>query len=106
MTNEAKTTNGASPNGAAKPNGAPQLPEGMTPEQAAQIADKMNANAFPLQFNVGGAELKLHADGTWSGDGDRFLSELHNLKNGGMDPIVHMTLWSVARAIRAGLDRK
>lgn len=54
---------------------------------------------FPSSVFVGGASIKLNADGSWDGDGDAFLAALAVAKQD-MSPISMPILWLVANAIR------
>ncbi len=53
---------------------------------------------FPSNVSIGGATIKLHADGTWEGDREAFVDALKNAKQDGTG-ISMPLLWLVSHAI-------
>lgn len=56
------------------------------------------APMFPAEIGVGDARITLHADGSWSGDRDKFIAELKEAKQVGYN-LMMPTLWLVENAI-------
>lgn len=54
---------------------------------------------FPSNVSIGGVSITLHADGSWSGDGEAFLTALKDAKMDGT-VITMPLLWFIANAIR------
>jgi hypothetical protein len=56
---------------------------------------------FPSTVTVGTASIKLHADGTFSGDGAAFVAAIAEAKRDHTGTVMPI-LWLLANAIRSG----
>lgn len=63
---------------------------------------------FPTKLGFRGLEgddrISLHGDGTWSGDGAKFLAALEQLKGSPDASGTTLMLWLVAAQIRRDID--
>lgn len=55
---------------------------------------------FPHTVTIGGASVKLHADGTWTGDAVAFHEEAAKMKGYGSGDYA-LIVWLVANALRS-----
>ena len=60
---------------------------------------------FPNTLHFNGATITMHADGSWSGDGETFLRAVGEARSGN-DAITTAVIWFAAGIVREGLARR